>query len=548
MATAAKQQRDRSTTLSDRLLTGIERIGNKLPEPFTLFVILFLITGVASTLMAWAGASVTLPGSGETLSIKGLFTPEGIVWLTTNLGENYIGFPPLLTVATILIGIGIADKTGYLSAAIRLGIGRAPRWLLPYMVAAVGITASIMADSSFLVIPPLAAMAFKAVGRHPVAGLMGGFAAVSAGFSTSFLPTTLDALFAGITESVVPTVPQVAEAAVTVTPLSNYYFNIASSVVLTLVCGWLIDKVLEPRLIRQEVPTDEASEPGEQANPSTRQIRAVGGEDRFIPADERDQTGEVTARERKGLLWGTIALLLTGAAMIVFALIPDSPWRNDQGGFLPKSPLMDSLVFIIFTLFAVSGYVYGRVEGGARGMKDLPTIIGLALKDLIPFLTIVFILGQFVALFNWSGIGSWTAVKLATTLQEAGMTGFPVVFLFVVLCSVLNLFITSGSGMWTLMAAVFVPMFGILGYEPAFIQAAFRVGDSATQVLTPLSPYLVILLTMLRRYEPQAGLGTIMARMVPFAVVFWVSWMIVLIIYFFLGLPLGPGTDIMITR
>lgn len=538
----------RKPSPGERVLNGVERLGNKLPEPFTLFIILFLVTGAISTIMALAGAQVKMPGSDKTLEIKGLFTGEGIAWFTSSIGQNYIGFPPLVTVATILLGIGIADKTGFLSTAIRLCIGNAPRWLLPYAVAFVGVSASIMADSSFLVVPPLAALAFKAVGRHPVAGLLGGFAAVNAGFSTAVLPTTLDALFAGITNSVMPNVPQVAETATVVTPLSNYWFNIASSLVLTVVCGWLIDKVLEPRLDRQKVPQEESGDPVDAAQPTTRQMRAVGNEDAFVPADQYDQTGPVTSREKKGLAWGGIALGLVGAAMLVFALVPNSPWRNEEGGFLPKSPLMGSLVFIIFVLFAVSGYVYGRVAGTVRGMKDVPTIMGLALKDLIPFLVIAFILGQFVALFNWSGIGSWTAVKLATALQDAGVTGFPVVVLFILLCSLLNLFITSGSGMWTLMAAVFVPMFGLLGYEPAFVQAAFRIGDSATQVVTPLSPYLVIILTMLRRYEPKAGLGTVMARLVPFALLFWISWFLVLCVFYFLDLPLGPGAGIMIPR
>lgn len=538
----------------DRVLSLVERAGNKLPEPFTLFLILFLATGVLSTIMALAGAQVSMPGSDKTLEVKGLFTGQGIAWFTANIGENYIGFPPLLTVATILLGIGIADKTGFLSTAIRMVIGKAPRWFLPYAVALVGITSSVMADSSFLVIPPLAALAFKAVGRHPVAGLMGGFASVSAGFSTSLLPTSLDAIFAGVTNAVIPNVPHVAEISATVTPLSNYYFNIASSLVLTLVCGFLISRVLEPRLVRQGVPEAESDARNDVAHndvarPTTRQIRAVGGDaDKFVPADERDQTGAVSPEEKKGLWWGTAAVVLLGAAMLVFALVPASPWRNSDGGFLPKSPLMDSIVFIIFALFAVGGYVYGRTSGVVRGLKDVPTIMGLALKDLVPFLVIAFILGQFVALFEWSGIGSWTAVVLSEGLQNAGVGGFFLVFMFVVLCSVLNLFITSGTGMWTLMASVFVPMFGLMGFEPAFIQAAFRVGDSATQVLTPMSPYLVILLTLVRKYEPQAGLGTIMARNVPFAVAFWIAWMLVLVVYYVFGLPLGPGNGIMIDQ
>lgn len=539
-ATATKR------SLGDRFLTGIERVGNKLPEPFALFTILFLITAVVSTAMAWAGVVVQVPGKEDPVAIQGLFTGDGIAWFTTTLGENYIGFPPLVTVATILLAIGIAEKSGFLAAAIRFAIGSAPRWMLPYTVGFVGVVGSIMADSAFVVIPPLAALAFKAAGRHPVAGLLGGFAAAGAGYSTNIFPTSLDALFAGITNAVIPTVPALAETATEVNPLSNYYFNIVSALVLSLVAGWVIDKIVEPRVERAGVSRDEVSPETQQLMTDTRAIRIVGDEQTVAESQEPDVEAALSPREKKALLWGGVTFVLIGVVLAVFALVPNSPWRNEDGGFLPKSPLLSSIVFIIFAFFSVSGYVYGRVAGTVRGYKDVPVMMGAALKDMTSFLVLAFVLGQFIALFNWSGIGSWIAVSGATALENAGVTGFPVIIGFILLCSLLNLFIISGSSMWTLMAAVFVPMFGILGFEPAFIQAAFRVGDSATQVMTPLNPYMVVLLTMLRKYEPSAGLGTVMARMIPFVVPFWVVWVIILVVFYVFGLPLGPGVGIMI--
>lgn len=539
-ATATKR------SLGDRFLTGIERVGNKLPEPFALFTVLFLITAVVSTAMAWAGVVVQVPGKEDPVVIQGLFTGDGIAWFTTTLGENYIGFPPLVTVATILLAIGIAEKSGFLAAAIRFTIGSAPRWMLPYTVGFVGVVGSIMADSAFVVIPPLAALAFKAAGRHPVAGLLGGFAAAGAGYSTNIFPTSLDALFAGITNAVIPTVPALAETATEVNPLSNYYFNIVSALVLSLVAGWVIDKIVEPRVERAGVSRDEVSPETQQLMTDTRAIRIVGDEQTVAESQEPDVEAALSPREKKALLWGGVTFVLIGVVLAVFALVPNSPWRNEDGGFLPKSPLLSSIVFIIFAFFSVSGYVYGRVAGTVRGYKDVPVMMGAALKDMTSFLVLAFVLGQFIALFNWSGIGSWIAVSGATALENAGVTGFPVIIGFILLCSLLNLFIISGSSMWTLMAAVFVPMFGILGFEPAFIQAAFRVGDSATQVMTPLNPYMVVLLTMLRKYEPSAGLGTVMARMIPFVVPFWVVWVIILVVFYVFGLPLGPGVGIMI--
>lgn len=533
--------------VGDKILTTIETVGNKLPEPFNLFIILFLATGMISTLMALAGTTVVVPGTDDPVAIKGLFTGEGIAWFTTTMDENYLGFPPLATVVPILLAIGIAEKSGFISAAIRFTIGGAPRWALAYIVGFVGVVGSIMADSAFVIVPPLAALAFKAAGKHPVAGLIGGFAAAGAGYSTNIFPTSLDALFAGITNAVIPTVPALAENAAVVTPMSNYYFNVVSAIFLALVAGFIIDKVIEPRIERENISRDEVGtdEEYDDANPSTRALRAVDDDSAFTEQSTSVEA-ELTSTEKRALIWGVIAFLIAGAAMTAFALLPESPWRNEEGGFLPKSPLMSSIVFIIFGLFCISGYAYGRIAGTIRGMKDVPVLMGAALKDMIPFLVLAFILGQFIALFNWSGIGSWTAVQGAQALESAGITGFPVIILFVLLCSCLNLIIISGSSMWTLMAAVFVPMFGILGYEPAFIQAAFRVGDSATQVMTPLNPYMVVLLTMLRKYEPKAGLGTLMARMVPFVVPFWLTWMAILFIFFIFNIPLGPGTGIMI--
>lgn len=511
-------------TLGDRLLTRIEVLGNKLPEPFALFLYLILITGAVSTAMAVANVEVSVPGSEEgPIVIRGLFTGEGLVWLTTNLGANYIGFPPLQTVITILLAVGVAEKTGMLAAAVRVCFGSAPRWLLPYVVGLIGVTGSIMADSAFIVIPPLAAMVFKAAGRHPVAGLLGGFAAVGAGYSTALVPTSLDALFAGITTAVMEALPGIETTAVN--PVSNYYFNIVASLMLGAICGFIIDRVLEPRLWRQEVPTE--------------QTGAAAKEDA-----EEEIRSDLTPEEAAALRWSLVAGAGLTVAILASVLVPGSPWRNGDGGFLPESPLLDSVVFIVFAYFMLMGVVFGAVVGTVAGIKDVVTMMGAALTDMMSFLVLAFVLGQFIALFAWTGIGSWIAVRGADGLEGIGLTGFPAVLGFILLASILNLFIISGSSMWTLMGAVFVPLFALLGLEPAFTQAAFRVGDSATQIITPLNPYMIVLLGLMRRYEPEAGLGTAMARLIPFVVPFWLAWATLVGIWYFADLPLGPGNGI----
>ncbi|PZA21245.1 AbgT family transporter [Modestobacter versicolor] len=507
-------------TRADRLLGGIERAGNRIPEPFVLFVGLFTVLAVVSTALALGDVQAQVEGTDEPTVVRGFFTGEGIRWFTTTLVDNFVGFPPLGTVVVILLAVGIAQRSGLLSTVIKRSFSGWPSWALPYAVALVGTVGSVMADSVMIVLPPLAAMVFAAAGRHPVAGLLGAFAAAGAGYSTSLLVTSLDALFAGITSAVTGSLP---DPGTPVTPVSNWFFNIASSLVLTVVCGLLITKVLEPRLERLRVPREQTDT----------------GDGLGAVEDVTDL--QVDDRARRGMRLAGLAFAVTATAVVLLTVLPGAPLRNETGGYLPESPLLDSVVFIVSALLAVPGIVYGYATGAFRKAADVPLAMTEAVKDMASFIVLAFVLGQFIALFNWSGVGTVLAVTGADALAGLGFTGFPAVLAFVLLCSLLNLFIVSGSSMWTIMGAVFVPLFALLGYEPGFTQAAFRIGDSATQILTPLNPYLVIILAMLRRYEPQAGFGTLISRFLPFTVFFWLAWAAVLAVWFFLDLPFGPG-------
>jgi aminobenzoyl-glutamate transport protein len=536
----------------DRALDWIERTGNRLPEPFILFAWLTLVVAVLSSVMAAFGVTVTIPGEADSTPVRGAFSGDGLEFFFTGLAENFIGFPPLRTVVTIMLAVGLAERTGMLAALIRLAFSRAPRWLLPYALGFIGVSGSVMADSAFIIIPPLAAIVFRAAGRHPVAGLIGGFAAAGAGYSTSLFVTSLDALFAGITNSVAATLPI---AATTVTPISNYFFNIASAVVLSLLAGLIIDRVVEPGLVRSQFPDREVDRDNEKADnekadnekadneKADDQTPAAGSKDDADPMAE-PVSATVTPAERRGLRVAGITLLLLTVAVLALVLVPGSPLRNDTGGYLPKSPLLDSVVTLVFLAFFVPALAYGIAAGVIRRGADVPLLMGRALKDLSGFIVLAFILGQFIALFAWTNIGAWLAVSGAQLLEAIGLTGFPAILGFVVLASMLNLFIISGSSLWTLMASVFVPLFLLLGYEPGFVQGAFRVGDAATQVMTPLNPYMIVLLTFVRRYQPNAGLGTVIAKMVPFVVPFWLAWVAILTVFYAFDIPLGPGVDV----
>lgn len=513
-------------TRLDRLLNLVERIGNKLPEPFILFALLFAFIAVLSTVVAAFDVVVQIPGDDAVTPIRGAFSADGLAFLFTEMPANFIGFPPLETVVTIMLAVGLAERAGMLTAMIRYAFGGAPRWVLPYAVGFVGLSSSVMADSSMIIIPPLAAMVFKAAGRHPVAGLLGGFAAAGAGYSTAPVVTSLDALFSGVSNTVAATLP---DAGTPVTPVSNYFFNLVSSVLLALLVGFLIDKVVEPRMNRSGISrTEQADADSEQ--------------------DEHAMNPHLEPAEKRGLVRAGLSFLLAFAAVLALVLVPGSPLANDAGDFLPESPLLDSVTTLIFLAFVVPAIVYGACTGTITSASDVPKLMGAALRDLAGFIVLAFMLGQFIGLFTWTNLGAWLAVSGADLLGALGLDGYPAFLGFMVLASLLNLFIISGSSLWTLMASVFVPMFLLLGFEPGFAQAAFRVGDSATQVMTPLNPYMIIILGYLRRYEPSAGMGTLVARMMPFVVPFWVLWALILTVFFFADLPLGPGMSIHVDR
>lgn len=510
-----------------RMLDGIERVGNKIPDPFVLFLLLFALVAVVSTIMSATGATYEIPGDDSgPHEIRGFFTAQGLTWLTTNVVDNFIGFPPLGVVLTILLGVGLAQRTGLLNTLVRKAFAGAPKWLLPYVTAFVAVSGSIMSDAAMVVIPPLAAMVFKAAGRHPVAGLLGAFAAAMAAFSCSPFITSTDALLSGISNTAMQSVGHLDPTYVS--PVSNHFLTFSIAILLSLVSGLLIDKVLEPTVERAGTGRDKIEEDGASTTPN---------EDR--PDLKMDPV--LTAGEKSGLRWSGVALVLTVAAVLLVTLPPGAPMRNEDGAFLPESPLLSSVVFLVFLTLAVPAAAYGLTTRALRSGADLTRMMGHTVKEMSGFIVLAFVMAQFLELFDWSGVSTWIAIKGAEALKATGLTGFGAIVSFIVLAFLINFFIISGSAQWALFAAVFVPMFALIGFEPGFVQAAYRIGDSTSSVLSPLNPYVVIVLGFLKAYEPKAGIGTVIARCLPFSAVFFVLWLCVLAIFYFGGLPIGPG-------
>lgn len=488
-----------------RFLNGIERIGNKLPDPFILFVYLMLIVIIVSSIVSAFHVTVVHPGTKEVLPIKSLISGEGLQYMLTSMLPNFTNFKPLGLVLAMMIGIGLAEKVGLLEAAIKRTILHAPKSLVTYAVIFVGIMGNIASDAAFVIIPPLAAMVFYTIGRHPLAGLAAGFAGAGAGFTANFIIAGTDGLLSGIsTEAIKGIRPDIV-----VTPVDNWYFMSVSVIMLSIIGAWITERLIEPKL-------------GVYTNKLEKKMEGI------------------SIIEARGLRNACLAGLGFIAVVVFILLLPHSPLRNEEGGILP-SPFIDGIVPIIILFFITMGVAYGKTVKKITSTRDIPKYMGEAIRDMSGYIVLIFAASQFIAYFEWSNLGTWLAVNGAEFLISIDLTGIPVVIGFTLLTSILNLIIFSGSAQWALEAPIFIPMFAMLDYHPAFIQAAYRIADSSTNIITPLNPYMVVILAFMREYDKKAGLGTLISLMLPYSLIFLGCWIILLLIFALLGIPFGPG-------
>ncbi|MDZ7931740.1 MAG: AbgT family transporter [Rhodococcus sp. (in: high G+C Gram-positive bacteria)] len=500
----------------DKLISGLERAGNRLPHPMFLFLYLFGIIAVGSSVAQWLGASVLVPGSDEPLVVRGLFSSDGLLWFLDSFVDNFISFPPLATVILIVTAVGVAERTGLINAAIIATFARVPKRLVPYVVAMLSCQAHIMSDVAMVVVPSLAALVFLKLGRNPIAGLVGSLACVAAGYAGGVLLGALDTLYLGISEKATEILPDVE---VHTSLLMNYFYTAAAGIALGLLGGLIIDRVLEPRC----------------PAPDLDHLNLVGGED--------DQSLNLDPGQRRGLVAAGGALLALLVVLGVSWLWPGSPLQG-EGGTLVPSPLLSAMVLVIFTAFVLMAVVYGVAAKTLTSKDQLPAMMTDALREVVPYVVFALVISQALALFTWSNVGAYLAVNLAAGLKAVHLTGFLALLLLVLLTCVLNLLITSGSALWSLIAPVFIPSFMLLDLSPAVTQAAFRIGDSVTQPLSPLNPMLILVLAMLQKYEPDAKLGTLIARSALFAAPFLFVWLLLLGMFYGFDLPLGPGASV----
>ncbi|MCT1451588.1 AbgT family transporter [Corynebacterium sp. p3-SID1145] len=532
--TTSKRKR---TDESAGFLGWIEKIGNKLPDPFWLFVILSGVVAVTSWLASHAGLSAVDPSSGEEIRVQNLLTGENLSRMVSDAVENFISFPPLGVILAVMLGVAVAEKAGLLSALVRRMVVRVSPKMLTFMVALAGVTGSVASDAIYVIIIPLGAMAFYAVGRSPIVGATVAFAASSAGFNASLILNITDLLLAGISTSAA----QLVDDAYTVSPLANIFFVIPSAVVLSLiitaVTEFYVDRKAKQLIDDDHIDTselafdDEAKPDDAETSPST---SADSGSD---GASQEDLS--LTPLEKKGLLWAGIALVAFLAVYFALLFVPGSPFARPDEGFM-QSPLIQAIAVPIALAFFLCGLVYGLIIGTVKSASDIPAFMAKGLETLLPMMVLFFAVSQFLAWFQWSNLGSWTAIRGAELLQTWNLPNVLLFAAFVVMVALLNLFITSGSAQWALMAPVVVPMMMYVGIAPEVAQMLFRIGDSPSNIITPMSPYFAVALTFLQKYYKKAGVGTLMSLALPYSIAMCVGWFLFFLIWYFLGIPLGP--------
>ena len=499
-----------------RLLDGIERIGNALPNPATLFLLFAALVLVASWWASRAGVSVIHPKDGSTLVAVNLLDAEGIRRACTHAVRNFTGFAPLGTVLVAMMGIGVAEATGLVGVLMRAFVLAVPRRWVTAAVIFVGVNASQAADAGLILLPPIAAMLFAAVGRHPLAGIAAAFASVAGGFGANLLPSQLDVLLAGFTQEAVKASNLAPGYSVQI--VGNWIFLAVSTPLLTVLGTWVTHRFVEPRLGPWRPPAGAAT---------------AGGEG----------TLALSAVERRGLLAAGLALVATVGLLLALTVPAGAPLREASAPSLLQAlrPFFESLVLWVLVLFLVPGIAYGVATGGIRRDHDVTRMAGEAMSSMGTYIVLAFCVAQFVAYFAWSNLGAILAIRGAETLQDLGLSGAPLLACFVLFAGMLNLFITSSTALWAILAPVFVPMFMLLGFSPEGTQVVFRIGDASTNIITPLMPYLPFILTCAQRYDPKAGTGTIMSMMLPYSLVFLPMWTLLLMLFYLFHWPIGPG-------
>ena len=520
--------KEKSNSVMFKCLNGIETVGNKLPHPITLFAILCLVIVAISAICAAFGVSATgeilnratNEVETQTINVISLLNGEGLVYMLRTAVSNFTGFAPLGVVLVAMFGVGVADYSGYIGTVLKRSVALSPKCLITPVIVFLGVMSNVASDAGYVILIPLGALVFVACGRHPLAGLAAAFAGVSGGFSANLLIGTLDPMLGTISTEAA----HLIDPNYTVGPAANYYFLVVSTFLITIVGTLVTNYIVEPRLGKWQGSKEKAVD---------------------------ETVGQVTKQERKALNWANITLLLMIVGLVTALLWPNSVLRNlKETGLVDQiingSAFMDSIVIIIAILFFIPGVVYGRVSGTFQGEKDVCNALGKSMASMGGYIALVFISAQFVNYFNFTNLGTVIALKGAAGLEATGLSGPVLMVVFILLCAFINLFMGSASAKWSIMAPVFIPMFMTVGYSPELVQVAYRIGDSSTNIISPLMAYFAMIVVFAQQYDEESGIGTIISTMLPYSMAFLIFWSVLLVAWMMLGLPLGPGVGLML--
>lgn len=515
-------QEKATSSQMQRFLRGVEWLGNLLPHPVILFVWMSVILLVASAILSMMGVSVVDPrpegakGRSEDgmIYVVNLLNGDGLAKIVENLVSNFTGYIPFGTALVALLGVGIAERSGMISAALRGLVMNAPPKMVTFVVVFTGIMSNTASELGYVVLIPLAAMIFHSLGRHPLAGLAAAFAGVSGGYSANLILGTVDPVLSGISQEAA----RIIDPEYVVGAEANWYFMAVSTFLVSGIGYFVTEKIVEPSLGKYN--------PDDADDPSVLDTKV-----------ER-----LTALEKKGLLWSGVSMLIF-CLLLAWTIVPtDGILRHPTTGLVAGSPFLHGIVVFIFVFFAIPGIVYGKITNTIKTNDDVVNAMSAAMSSLGMLIVLVFFAAQFTTFFNWSNIGSVMAVSGANFLNDIGLTGPLLLVSFILICAFVNLMLGSASAQWAISAPIFVPMLMLTGYAPEMIQAAYRIGDSSTNIITPMMGYFGLIMAVAIRYKKDTGVGTLMSLMIPYSLLFLVGWTVLFCIWVFvLGLPVGPG-------
>ncbi|OZB04978.1 MAG: aminobenzoyl-glutamate transporter [Idiomarina sp. 34-48-12] len=499
-----------SSTFLNRLLDKVEKVGNKLPDPAVMFFGLLIIVWIFSYLLSGIEFDAVHPLTGENVAVTNLLAGDQMANFLANMVGTFMGFAPLGVVLVAMLGVGVAERSGFINVAIKLMLNVTPKMLLTPVLILVAIVSHTAVDAGYVLVIPLGGVIFYAAGRHPLAGIAAAFAGVSGGFSANFVPSAIDPLLQGFTQSAA----QILDPAIQLNPLNNYFFTAASAIVVVIVGWYLTDRVIEPRLQR---------------------TATIDGDQEDMPALD-----DVTPRDRKAFYAGVLTMV-AGLVGLYYAASAENTPLADATGELASftAPLMQMIVPLIFLLFIIPGIVHGFISGSFKSSQDVIKAMSKSMEDMAYYMVMAFFCALFIKAFGDSNLGTLLSIKGAQFLSSLQLSGGVTMVGMIILVAFINLFIGSASAKWALISPIFVPMLMQLGYSPDLTQAAYRVGDSISNIITPLLPYFPLVVLYCQRYVKGTGIGSLVAMMLPFTATLLVVWSAFLIIYWMIGIPLG---------